>query len=443
MKLKQINNNLKNKKTNKINLKSKKISFFVFLIFMIFFINISSLSYGSSLNLLQQTSAISINLVNQEPLPARSGELFEARIGIENQGGKESGVVYIEFIPSYPFTLKRGDNAVREIGILGSYQGLSNLRIERFNLLVDNNVKSGTYELKLKYYQKDSNFAITKTIPIEIKSKTSAEVIHIDKDTLLPGQQNEITFTINNVGNSPLRDLRFTWNNEEKVILPIGSDNSRYITFIDIGESKEIKYNVITDSNTIPGLYELDLNLDYYDDFTNEEKNINSIAGIYIGGETNFYISLNEHSVTQTIFNIANTGINPARSVSVQIPNQQNWIISGSNSKIVGNLNPGDYTVVSFNLENVQTDNNESNVITSSQTGSQGARRNIENTQTNNVDQENRIITSQRTTEGNNLRILIQYTDTQGLRKTIEKEINVISNDIISQTRTIPNSRTI
>jgi len=73
-----------------------------------------------------------------------------------------------------------------------------------------------------------------KSLYINVKSRQSAEVIHIDKSTLVPGKESGLKFTINNVGNAPLRDLTFYWENTDNIILPVGSDNTRYIRYIEI-----------------------------------------------------------------------------------------------------------------------------------------------------------------------------------------------------------------
>ena len=61
-------------------------------------------------------------------------------------------------------------------------------------------------------------------------------MIHIDKTTIVPGKQSSLKFTVNNVGSAPLRDLTFNWINDDDIILPVGSDNTKYIKYVDIGE---------------------------------------------------------------------------------------------------------------------------------------------------------------------------------------------------------------
>jgi len=87
--------------------------------------------------------------------------------------------------------------------------------------------------------------------------------------------------------------------------------------------------------------------LTYKDNINGTEKKISTIAGMYVGGGTDFDVAFSDNANSQMSFTIANIGSNPANSVSVVIPQQRSWSVSGSNSVIIGNLNKGDYTVAS------------------------------------------------------------------------------------------------
>ncbi len=84
---------------------------------------------------------------------------------------------------------------------------------------------------------------------------------------------------------------------------------------------------------------------------------------------------VSQGSTTQgTSFAIANTGENPATAVIVSIPQQRGIIVSGSSSSVVGNLNSGDYTSVSFQVAS----GNSTIPIDVSYTDTTGVRQNIQ-----------------------------------------------------------------
>ncbi|MCX6708473.1 MAG: COG1361 S-layer family protein [Candidatus Woesearchaeota archaeon] len=347
---------------------------------------------------------ISLNMINQDPDPATAGDMVEIRIGIENLGGKDASDLMLEFDLDYPLTMPPGENNIKTAGALQGFQNLQNMKIVKYKLQIDREAKAGQYGFTVKAYEKETPLVAQalKSFTIDIKSRETAEVIHIDKTNLLPGKQTSLKFSINNEGNAPLRDMTFYWENEDKIILPVGSDNTRYIKYVDIGESAEIEYQVIADSNAAAGLYQLNLYLTYDDTVDSTPKTIETIAGVYVGGETDFDVAFSESSSGQTSFSIANIGSNPANSVSVVIPEQKAWRVTGTNSAIIGNLNKGDYTVASFKLAQAMSGMNRTRADATAGTPQ---------------------IPQQRTTEP--LLMQIAYTDTTGERKLIEKQLTI------------------
>ncbi|MFH1173529.1 MAG: COG1361 S-layer family protein [archaeon] len=351
----------------------------------------------------KDSAALSLSIVNTNPSPPRVGETADVRVSVANVGGKPLANVIIEIVPAYPFSIASGESSMQEIGSISSYQGYlddTSLKIVKFRLAIDKSATAGTYELKLKCYDQDHTYLFEKSLSLDVQGRESAEIIHIDKTVLVPGEQSSLSFTINNVGNAPLRDLTFYWENEENIILPVGSDNTRYIKYVDVNEGVDVDYQVIADTNADAGLYPLNLYLTYAETNSGEEKTITTIAGIYVGGGTDFDVAFSEITGSQVSFTVANVGSNPASSVSVIIPQQQGWLVSGSNAMIVGNLNTGDYTVASFSLQSMQRSSTTPNETMSQQ------------------DMQQRSISSQNTVTVN-----IAYTDTMGKRQLIEKTV--------------------
>lgn len=366
---------------------------------------------------LADTQAASISLINQDPDPAVAGDIVEVRLGIENIGGSDIDNLIVNLGLEYPFTLVPGESNIQEVGSINKFQDDEDMKIIKYKLKVDRDATQGDYELKINYYEKDSQVKKQKSLNIAVTNKDSAEVIHIDQTTLIPGKQSGLKFTVNNVGNAPLRDLTFYWENEDDILLPVGSDNTKYIKYVEIGDSAQLEYQVIADTNADPGLYKLDLHLKYDDPVNGGSTNISTIAGIYIGGATDFDVAFSESSAGETSFSIANIGSNPASSVSVMIPKQEDWKVSGSNAVIIGNLNTGDYTVASFTIssaaQNIGINSDETSETKKSNSKNFKKKINSETTQnsTKNLIKTDTIL------------IQISYTDTMGVRTLVEKEV--------------------
>ncbi len=224
------------------------------------------------------STVLSVSLANYDPNPAIAGDPLEVRIGIENTGGITTNDLMLEVVPEYPFELVPGENAVHDVGIVPEYQADSNanIKIVTYKMQINKNAPAGSYELKVKYYEQGSTDMSTKSLSLDVKSRETAQVIHLDQSVLVPGKQSSLKFTINNLGNAPLRDLTFNWDNDQNIILPVGSDNTRYIKYIDIGNGTDLEYQVIADTNAQPGLYKLNLHLSYADSFSNKTNTINT-----------------------------------------------------------------------------------------------------------------------------------------------------------------------
>ncbi|NQU78774.1 hypothetical protein HQ545_03305 [Candidatus Woesearchaeota archaeon] len=364
---------------------------------------------------ISDSDILTASMVNQDPDTAIAGNVVELRIGVENWGSKPAESYHVEIMLEYPFQALPGEEYVKETGMLQGFQTDEDQKIVKFKLRTDRDTTQGSYDLNILIYKTgERDFtAIKKTLSVDISNRESAEVIYIDKVKLMPGKQTPIEFTINNVGRAPLRDMSFSWSNEDDVVLPVGSSDTKYVKYLGVGETTTITYDVIADTNADPGLYKLELSLTYEDTVTGELTGITNNAGVYVGGETDFEIAFSDSSASETSFSVANIGSNPASSVSVIVPEQPGWSVIGPNSMIIGNLNKGDYTVASFKLQ---------------RTGSLGSARTPSREEmTNMTDEELSEIRQKKagSADANTINVIVAYTDTMGERDNIEKQVKM------------------
>jgi hypothetical protein len=317
-------------------------------------------------------NGLNISLLSQDPDPTKPGDILEIRLGVENTGYNDIENSYLEVEPEYPFKTLNGEKLVEKIGTLGKRSESERKSVLKFKLGIENDVNKGKYPLKVRFYStsSDNKISITREIPIDIDSESNAEIEYISVEKLVPGEKTNLVFGIKNVGKSPLKNAMFSWECANDVILPIGSSNMRHISLINIGETANVSFNVLTNVNTKPGLYKLDLLLTYDDieklttiteggNVENQKrKEIKSKSGIYIGGTTDFDIAFMEKSPTgDYTFSISNIGNNGANSVKVSVPPQANWTVVGgsSNSVLLGNLQKGVNANMDFNLKPLAT----------------------------------------------------------------------------------------
>lgn len=374
----------------------KKIIFGVIL-FLICAFAVYAVEYESPL--------IKVTLLNQDPTPARAGDTVELRLRVENTGGGTVQNLEIEILQNYPFTVIDGP-ALQNLGTLYAYQTAKNYINTQYKLKIDKDAVKGKHELKVRY-RYDNWEWVTVSFNIDVTSKEFAQIIYVDKAKIEPGKETEMKFTITNIGSAPLQNMVFSWSEADGVVLPVYSDDTKYIKYLDVGDSIELKYTVVADVNAQPGLYQLDLNLKY-ESLTNTTSTvIKTKAGVFVGGETDFDVAFSESTQGQTSLSVANTGNNPALSVSVRIPEQSNFRVTGSNSAIIGNLDKGDYTIVSFQIVS-------SGMANFSRQGGQRPSQ-----------QDLQRLRNQTGIGNNNLKVIIDYTDTTGERRSVEKNVPI------------------
>jgi len=338
---------------------------------------------------------ISIDLLNQDPDPVKPGDVLEVRISLENTGYNDIENCYLKIEPEYPFRELSGEGLLENIGTLGKRSEDDRRKVVKFKVGVENDVNEGKYPLKVYLYSTDrkNKFSLNRELTIDIDSESNAEIEYISVEKLIPGEKTTLVFGIKNVGNSPLKNSMFSWECTNDLILPVGSSNVKHVNLIDVGETANVSFEVLTNVNTKPGLYKLDMVLTY-DDIeelqtiteagtveNQKRKTIESKAGIYIGGTTDFDIAYMERSPTGAYtFSVSNIGNNGANSVKISVPLQENWTVTdGSNSVILGNLQKGDYTIADFNLEPKTTGQNLPIKFEISYTSSDGMRQVEEN----------------------------------------------------------------
>ena len=213
-------------------------------------------------------------MLNQDPDPVKPGDVLEIRLALQNTGYEDLENCVLEIKPEYPFKALTGETLVKNIGTLGKRYEDTRQKVVKFKLGIENNVNEGKYPLKVYIYTTKDNgrLTLTKEFDIEIDSESNAEIEYISVEKMVPGQKTNLVFGIKNVGNSPLKNAMFSWDCTNDVILPVGSSNVKHINLIDIGDTANVSFEVLTNVNTKPGLYKLDMQ------YISNENNQNRIA---------------------------------------------------------------------------------------------------------------------------------------------------------------------
>lgn len=375
-------------------------------------------------------AGLQVSLLNQDPNPAQAGNNLEVRVVFNNVGSTPVKDIIVEATPDYPFALPEGVEPRQTIPLIPAYPSVETSSTLTYNLLVSRDVTQGTYSLKFRYSTNNGIGWSIVDVPIAVSSKIFSENIEIDKTSIIPGNETPITFTIHNLGGAPLQNALFSWNDPKGIILPIGSGNSRYISYIGPGESEPLHYTVMASVNAVPDLYTLNMNLQYEVAANNQtsKNTLSTSAGIFVGGQTDFDVAFSESSAGQTSLSVANIGITPAYSVTVRIPQQEGFRVDGTTVAIVGNLDKGDYTIVSFQITPTMGRNMSTGGPSFGGTSDRGGASNFNGAAGANAGAS---AGAQRARLQGNvsiqgmLKVLVEYTDGAGKRNSIEKIVPV------------------
>jgi hypothetical protein len=358
---------------------------------------------------------------NVKPMEILPGETKTLTVTLQNGGSYDAKHVTLNF---------QGSQYISVVGSSSVYAGSisgSDSKDVAVTVHVAKGAPSGSYAITAtcsfdQYYNEGGDLVseampeVTYSIMLTVTQGAIIDIADIVPTELKPGELTELQFTVANIGSYPLENMVFSWTEANGVILPVNSDNTKHISHIGVGESIVVEYLVAVDVGADAGLYQLDLTLEFEDE-SGGSRSMNTTAGIVIGGGTNFDVTLSESSDSQVSLYVANTGNNPAYSVTVRIPEQDQFTAQGSAASIVGNLDKGDYTIVSFE-------------VTSAGPSAFGVPGPAEDGQIGELSWEDRerlrTESSPRNSSMNqNLLVAIEYTDATGVRQTVEKAVPI------------------
>jgi len=367
------------------------------------------------------SSALQVNLTNQNPDPAHPGEPVELTVSVQNVGTNNLKDIFVAIKPTdetslYPFSQLTGESLTHSISYLNARQDNNDAAVLKFKLMTDANSSEGTYDVDVTTTAKESGsssntITTTQTIQIKVKGKEYAQVVTINKAYINVGKEEALEFIVTNTGTSPLKNMVVSWKDQKGVILPVNSDNTKYIKYLEPNKSVKVDYSVMADVNADPGLYTLNINLSF-EDYKSNTKTLQTTAGLFVGGATDFDVSFSESSQGEVSLSVANVGNNMAYAIKVSVPEQDGYKTTGSSSTIVGNLEKGDYTIASFSVASNQAQGGSAGTPPGAPSGS---------AKTGGVGEN---ITSA-SISSDPLKIQIEYTDAKGDRLTVDKEVKL------------------
>ncbi len=250
---------------------------------------------------------------------------------------------------------------------------------------------------------------------ITIRCSPTIKLINQDPTPAIPDSYLKLIFEVSGIG-TECEGLKVKLSPEYPFSLDPSSNPIQTIEGTpdtpDYKNTWMVPYKVRVANDALEGDYDLKL---LYNTGTQNFDNAYVIDNFNISitdSQTDFSIVIQGTSGTQASIGIVNIGRNTANSLIVGIPAQENFIASGINEQIVGNLAAGDYTIVSFNIASVTTSVNARN-----QNRTNSGNFNRLNPGQNITNSSNARLNSQM------LNIKLDYTDGIGKRRSVIKQV--------------------
>ena len=179
--------------------------------------------------------------LNYTPSPAIPGSTIEVLIQLENTEDQVKTDVIVTIEDVYPFSVV--GEMEKNIGDMEKY----GKALAKFIVYVDPSAENQTYNITTNVKSKQNPYGKGKSFPIIISGKEPIiKVVGLQGDILYPGQKQELTFILKNVGTSTAYDVVVELQEDrtvtttgiivEREITPLGAATAYIAT---IGPGKE------------------------------------------------------------------------------------------------------------------------------------------------------------------------------------------------------------
>jgi hypothetical protein len=307
-----------------------------------------------------------VTQVTYLPSPAVPGTTITVFVQLENLDAVTQKNVLVNVDNIYPFTVKPTSEMQNpaNIGAIDAYGKAQ----AQFIVYVDPTAENKTYTLPVTV-KTDTNQATGKKTDAQIVVSGKEPVIKVvstSNEKLLPGQEKEITFTLQNVGTGPAYDVTLEMTEDrtvtatgavvERDITPLGAATG-YITNIFPGEQKQVSLRVSVANTATIKNYTIPMEVSFRN-ASGTRTASTSIVGLKVFGAADLDITLKEKTgmiaagqsadITLEIFN---KGLGKTEFTVIEVKAEDASIEKPK--QFIGSLGPNDVdtikTKITFN----------------------------------------------------------------------------------------------
>lgn len=245
-----------------------------------------------------------------------------------------------------------------------------------------------------------------------------ATLVNQDPTSADPDSYVTLLFKLENWGTSAASGVTFKLAESYPFSLDPGTNATTDLGTIGSMETGSrayfVKYKLKVDADAVSGENRIKVEYGNATAMASQEFNVT-----VTNARTDFEIVSQDSTSAAANLAIANVGANTAYSTIVRVPDQEGFTVSGSSASIIGNLDAGDYTLVSFAVSQSVAGNFTaqagpgagftpgSTAVAAAPSGASTAAA------------------SAAPAQAKALKVEVSYTDELGIRRTVEKEVDL------------------
>ncbi len=306
-----------------------------------------------------------VSMVNQIPDPVEPGDYVDVRLKLENIGDERLENIEMEFLPSYPFSLDPGDDAVKEIRSLDAYQKEGRAVIVKYKLRVDDSAVEGTNNFQVRVREGDKPW-VTRQFEVDVASQqANMELVSVNAtpSPAYPGREISLSFEAKNLAESSVRNVRFKLDLARELagegqslpFAPLTHGTEKEASVVRGGETFSFEYDIMVDPSARSGIYKIPVLITYYDQ-KNREFVKNEMFGVIVNSEPRLSIILDEREgvragkTNDISIRFTNKGLPDLKFLTATIQETEQFEVFSPKESYMGNLDSDFYDVANYKI---------------------------------------------------------------------------------------------
>ena len=329
-----------------------------------------SAAYAVVFEIENESEKILVTLINQEPDPVEPGSIVEVNFRIENLRSQAAQNMEVMVETKFPFSIYGNQENIQQVGSLAPLQGGDlGVKVE-YKLLVDKSAAEGDNEVLFMYRTDGGAWVKAAEFTIDVGSRDAVLAINeikTDSDRIAPRSMSKVTFVLDNLAGSALKDIKLKLDLKESVVTttsvavtelpfsPVGSSNEKTIRRINPKSSEEIVFNFFTDADAVSKVYKVPFTLTYSDDANNDFSRTGHV-GLMVDAEPDLSITLDSTTVYSAgtkgnvVVKFVNKGFSDIKFLNVILKQTEDYEIVSNKEDYIGNVDSDDYETAEFEI---------------------------------------------------------------------------------------------